>query len=329
MIKLSYDEIVEKIVGSTGLNKQEIEDKINQKIKDLDGLVSKEGAAHIIAHECGIKIFDIKKSYKLNELVEGSRVDVAAKLVQKYGTREYSKENRTGKVANILVGDETSLMRVVFWDENLITKLDTVKEEDVLKFKNAFVKRNNNFKELHLGSGTDFIVNPPGESIGEVSLKSVSQSVKKKISELQEGDNVEIYGTIVDFFEPRFYEACPECNKKVILNDGKFYCNVHGKVIEKMVPIVNIFFDDGTDNIRVVFFREIASNFLGVSSSELYSFKGDAVKLDEIRKKILGKQLKIIGRVNKNEMFSRLEITGNNFFELDPIEVAKELTTEV
>ena len=58
MYQLPYDKIIEKIKEKTGLSQEDIEAKIKQKMEDLSGLISKEGAAHIIANENSVKVFE-------------------------------------------------------------------------------------------------------------------------------------------------------------------------------------------------------------------------------------------------------------------------------
>ena len=58
MIKIPYEEIVLKINESTKMPASEIEERVEKKLKQLSGLISKEGAAHIIANELGVKLFE-------------------------------------------------------------------------------------------------------------------------------------------------------------------------------------------------------------------------------------------------------------------------------
>ena len=51
MVDENYDKIVEKISKSSGLEKEEIERRIEAKRAKLAGLISKEGAAQVIAAE--------------------------------------------------------------------------------------------------------------------------------------------------------------------------------------------------------------------------------------------------------------------------------------
>ena len=56
MIKVPYDEVVEKIVSETELSKEDVDDKVKIKMDQLSGLISKEGAAHIIANELNVTL---------------------------------------------------------------------------------------------------------------------------------------------------------------------------------------------------------------------------------------------------------------------------------
>ena len=50
------DALVEKISEESGKDKDEIQERIEDKMKELSGLVSEEGAAHLIAKEEGVEL---------------------------------------------------------------------------------------------------------------------------------------------------------------------------------------------------------------------------------------------------------------------------------
>lgn len=327
MLKLSYSDIVEKIKKETGLAEEEIDLKVSQKLKKFSDLISKEGAAHIVANELNVKVIDLnKRTFKINELVSGVRnAELLGKVVQKFDVREYTKNDRSGRVLSLILGDETGTMRVAVWDDHQIDFLEGTNEGDILKIKNGYIKENNGFKELHLNNKSTIFINPEGHKVGEVLTRNNSR--KKLIKDLGENDYASISGTVVQVFEPRFYEACPECNKKVSLENGKHSCVEHGNVIEKIVPILNLFLDDGTDNIRVVAFREVVARILGIKDEELQALREK--NFDDFKNDLLGKQLMITGRAVKNTMFDRLELMANSVEELNALDIANELIKEV
>ncbi|MBS3143309.1 hypothetical protein J4446_00305 [Candidatus Woesearchaeota archaeon] len=313
MIKLSYEQIIEKIRDQTKKPFSEIEILVNKKLEQLSDLISKQGAAHIIANELKVKLFDkIEGRLKIKDLVSGmNSVEVLSKVIKIYGIREFEKDGKQGKVASILIGDETGTCRMTLWDTNHIGEIEknNLMEEKVVLVKNAYVKENNGFKEIHLGNRANIVY--PNEKVNVISYSPQQAINTKKIKDLEVNDYVSIEGTIVQVFDPRFYDSCPECRKK-LNEEGK--CEVHGVVEKKEVPIINIFLDDGTENIRVVMFG---------SADQLIKNKETLKNTDEFRDEVLGKQLKIQGKVIKNEMFDRNEFRASIVEELKPEDIIK------
>ena len=71
MIPGSYGQILEMISRNSGLSVEDIERKIEAKRAKLSGLISKEGAAQIVASELGIN-FE-KEKMKISELLSGMK----------------------------------------------------------------------------------------------------------------------------------------------------------------------------------------------------------------------------------------------------------------
>ncbi len=327
MFGLSYNDIVERILKEKEISRKELEEKINSKIAQLSDLISREGAAQIVANQLGVKLGGdlTDKKLKINEIPKGvGSVNALGKVLQIYGVREFNKEGRTGKVANLVLGDETATIRMVIWDEKLIRDLEEgeINEGDILKVRNAYSRVNNGFNELHLGSKAQIEINPKGEKIGEVQNHVVVDKPSAelvKIDELKEGMFVELQGTVVQLFEPRHYLACPECNRKVVQSGSSYQCNTHGAVTPVKSPIVNIFFDDGTNNIRVVCFSNQAQQLFKANTSDIVEVS--SASFEKFKDDVLGKQLSITGRVTKNTMMDRLEFMSANIKELDPVEL--------
>jgi hypothetical protein len=332
MLRITYEEIIRRIKEERGLSDVEINAKIDAKLKQLSGLISRDGAAHIIANELGLKLFpDInKKRYKVKEMVEGLRVnELVGKVVRKYEVREYKTQTREGRVASFFVADETGSIRIVLWDNQHIDLFQKFSEGDIIKLSGGVVRENQGFKEIHLSARSELVVNPEGEEVNvTVQLPQMQRRDfgSKKIKDLNAGDFVKVLGTVVQVFEPRFYDACPECNRKVIPDGDKFRCDQHGHVPVKLVPIVNMLFDDGTDNVRVVLFRDLAAKIFGLV--DITSLRDNPVDFETRKKELLGKNFFISGRVNKNDMFDRVELMAQDLQEADAREIAATLAKD-
>ena len=174
MLKFSYDQIVDKIKEEKGLSQEDIEKKINEKIRELSDLISKEGAAHIVANQLGLKIFEnvnAEKTLKVKEVPRGmSGISLIGKVMDVRDVVNFNKNGRSGKVVNFSVADETGNLRIVVWDEPIINEIEKgmFKVGDIVKLKNGYSRDNRGFVEVHLGSNSQLIVNPEGEKIEEV-----------------------------------------------------------------------------------------------------------------------------------------------------------------
>ena len=97
----NYSQLVERISKASGLSTEEIERKVEAKRAKLSGLVSKEGAAQIVAAELGIN-FE-KERMKISELVQGMRrANILGKVIEISPVRSYTKGEREGKVCNLI-----------------------------------------------------------------------------------------------------------------------------------------------------------------------------------------------------------------------------------
>jgi replication factor A1 len=329
MINIPLPQIKERISQKTGLSEDEVNQKIKAKLKQLPGLISEEGAAHIVANELGVKLFDIGEKLQIKNILAGMRnVDVVGKVLQKYEVREFNKENTSGKVANILIGDETGIVRVVLWHKQA-DMMSQLKEGDVVKVRGGYVRENNGRKEVHLNDLSKLIINPPGVEV-EVKPYTPQTFMRKQIADIKEDDaNVEILATVVQVFDINFFEVCPQCNKRIRLRDEGFACPTHGKVTPDYNYVLNLYLDDGSDNIRVVFWRQQIEELLVMDKPQIMAFKEDPSKFEPIKTELLGNIIKVSGRANKNQNFDRIELVANKIDKSpDPDEEIKKLKEE-
>jgi replication factor A1 len=326
MFKIPLPEIKSKIVESGKLSSEDLEGKIKAKINELSGLISEEGAAHIIANELGIELVKQNAELKIKEAYAGMKdVSTTGKVMRKFEVREFAKGNSTGKVCSLMLGDNTGTIRVVFWNDQ-VDLLTNVKEEDVLQVKHGYVRENNNNKEIHLGDRGEIEINPEGITID--SVRQTASHERKRIQDLESGNQAELLGTIVQVFDPRFWKTCPRCNKKVMDSEGKFNCTEHGEVEPSLSYVLNLILDDGTGTIRGVFWKNQVNHLLGKEEEEMVVFRDDPSLFEETKTDLLGEQIKVLGATKKNEMFERLEFSVQMVQKADPQEEAKRLEKE-
>ena len=200
-------QIKEKILTSGLISKEDLDKKIQAKLDSLSGLVSEEGAAHIVANELGIKLWDASAKLQVKNILAGMRnVEVTGKITAKYEAREFKTDKREGQVASFMLGDETGTIRTVLWN-NLVSEYHAkMNQGDVVRLLGAYAKDNQGRLELHMNDRSKLQINPEGVQVSVVASYTEKSAVRKALKELAEGDqNVEILATIVQVFEPRFF----------------------------------------------------------------------------------------------------------------------------
>ena len=308
MLKIPYEEIVLKINEKTKMTTAEVEERIDKKLKQLSGLISKEGAAHIVANELGVKIFEpLSGKLQIKNILTGMRdVETVGKVLQVYETREFMRNDSMSKVASMLIGDETGTIRVVLWGSQADNAAN-LGQGFVVKILGGYVRDNSGRKEIHLNDKSQLILNPKGETINEIAVEAKRGS-RKEIKELQENDNdIELLGTIVQAFDIKYYEICPRCGKRAKPSVDLYLCNDHGTVLPAYAYVMNAVLDDGTETIRCVFFRNQLERLLNLNQEQLLKFKSEPADFEAVKNNLLGTIVKLNGRANKNSMFNRLE----------------------
>lgn len=315
MSQENYEKILERIAKSAGLEKEEIEKRIEAKREKLSGLISKEGASQIVASELGISFEDEK--LKIGELLPGMRkVHVVGKVINLTPVRTFkTKRGDESKVTNLWIADESSNIRVVLWDTNHIALIEKgeIAEGSVIEISNGTMRDN----ELHLGSFSD--VKLSSETLDNVQAEKIIR--KKKIFDFKKGENTSARAFVVQIFEPRFFSVCPECHRKGIQEGENFVCGEHGKVVPEKRALINFVLDDGTESIRAVLFHDKLSA-LGLTNLD------DPEKLSLQKDEILGKEMIFVGNVRNNAFFNTPEFIVDDVKELNLDEIIEDLEKE-
>lgn len=326
MIKIPYEQIIERIKEKSGLSEEEIKKRIDAKLEQLSGLVSREGAAHIVANELGIRLFEqVSGKLQIKNILSGMRdVETVGKVLRIYDAKVFKVENREGKVGSFILGDETGTIRVVLWN-NQADNLRKIAEGSTVKIVGGYVKERINGVEVHINDRAKIIINPEGETVNVAVTDR-----RKKIAELSENDSeAEIVATIVQLFDPRFFETCPTCGKRANYKEDGFFCEQHGKVAPNYSYVLNAFVDDGSDNMRAVFFRQGCQQLLGKTDAEMLVYKDDPALFEQVKVDLLGNQFRIAGRIAKNIMFDRIEMIAQQVSKVNVGQEIQRLEKEV
>ena len=334
------DKLLKNLAEKSGKSVTDLNALITQKMDELSGLISEEGAIYIIANELGVRLESEKPKkeanlVKIDEINEPKTpVSLQCKVIRKYDRVTFNSKNGEGSVRSLFVGDETGVTRLVFWNEKTDI-LDTINEGDILKISNAYTRENTNQNriEVHYGQYSDIEVNPEGVEIEtQPWAPEEIESTDKKIKEIAEGDrNIKVSAVVTDFDIPRFYLGCPECFKKVTQDDGVYKCGEHGEIKLLRVPIVNLIIDDSSGTINVVGFRDRATDITSLKGDDIIKLAEDIDKYREFCARIIGSKIEVVGNVSVSQMTGENQLLVNQVssVELKSVEeVAKDLIKE-
>ena len=332
MLHLPIPDVIERIQSETGLSKDAIKEQIKAKMRALEGLVSEEGAAYIVASELGVHLFREQSSsssgpIKIGTILAGMMsVDAIGKVTRVFPAKEFTtKDGRKSKVGSMVIADGTGTIRVALWDQKA-DFLEKIKPGMIVKIKSAYAKLNNmNNVELHVSTKGTVILEPKGVVIET----GASAAPLKKISTINSDENATLRGAVVQAFPPKLYPICSKCGKKVVAAPEGWVCTEHKAVVSQQAMLLSIVLDDGTDTIRAVAFKETAEKMCGLEAKdvqEILSKDGPAVLQERTEDFLLGRAIEVSGRAKQNLAREQIEfMVSNADLEPNPVQIANSL----
>jgi len=269
----------------------------------------------------------------IKKVVSGMRnVSITGRVFKISKINEFKKSNGSaGRVSNIFIGDNTGVIRVPLWDEQVkLLEEGTISVGDIIQVGNGLA-RENTFGEVEISLGRfgsinileDFVDLPSAEELLKMSFNISPE--RADISDAISGGSFELKGTIAQVFRGNFlFEVCPLCNGKV--EDSK--CMEHGDVAPSHAMVVSFILDDGTDDLRCVSFRKSAEELIGMPSEELSKLEPEE-RYGMVSSNLLGREIILSGRIKKNKMSGRMEMMVNGFKDINPLEESKRLVDEI
>lgn len=306
----NLEDLISEISKKSSLGETEIKKRIDEKITEFSGLISPEGAAHIVANEMGFSLLkNNNKELKIENIAPNMNgVNIKGKIIRILEPREFEKNGKKGRVVNIIIGDETGNLRISLWDEQ-VSLIDNFVNGESIKVVNGYTTKDN-IGQVEIRVGKRGKIRKIED---EIELKRNEQNSLKAIAP---GMNVITRACLVQVFGNKFFfKVCPICGKTV-----KDRCEEHDVEPEKEL-VINGVIDDGFDNIRTVFFRENAEKILGMKKDEILEITENGENMDPVKNRldeILGKEFLIGGFSKMNSFFERLELVANKVENIDP-----------
>ncbi len=251
----------------------------------------------------------------LNSIVEGTISEAPSIRVIT------TKDGREMKVASFRLKDETGEIQGSLWRE-LANAVENLPLGTMLRIKNAFIRIGYNGNlELTSRSITEIEVQ---KKSNEENLKPLFESEPEiskfqKISDIKEGETATVEGEIIEVVpNSKVYTACPKCRRRINEEGDVWVCERCGEIPEPIYRMfINIVLEDGSGQIKAIFWSPLAEKLLNMELESAWKMvieSGDEnAPVEVMRKDLIGKELKLTGRVTTDLYQGGLRLTVDTF----------------
>jgi len=166
---VDLENIVQQILLTRrDLTRDEVLKRIYEKKRSADDYFLDEVAARIVAVELGVEVQGEDEAFRgeisIKNLVSGlNDVTIIGRVIAVYPVQTFSRNDSSqGKVARLLLANETGDLKLVLWDDNTnVVETGKIQQGQILKVLHAYVRESLNGKlELHLGRKGELEISP-------------------------------------------------------------------------------------------------------------------------------------------------------------------------
>ena len=207
MNEMKAEAYINKIIESTGLTRKEIQNMVEDKKKELKGLISEEGALFVIARELGVDVKEENKDLMkdidifISDITYNMKnINITGRIKEIYNANKFNKaDGGIGYVGSFLLHDKTGDIRIVLWDDHVnVFNEDNFQQNEMVKIVNGIARKGKfEDKEIHIGRFGKVILSPDDVdykkypkikfeliNINDVNLNLKSISMEGKIIQL-------------------------------------------------------------------------------------------------------------------------------------------------
>jgi replication factor A1 len=182
------------------ISKEDFLQRIQEKVETMGGLCDEPMAAMLVANELGFSDAG-RDSVKIEDITaESGPVNFVARIVSVFDIKEFTRnDGTTGRVGNIVVGDETGKIRLTLWDNMAdLIKNGKVKAGQTVQIS-GFAKQGYSGVEVNIGNNGVLT-----ESDKEVDVASASS---QKIKDVKDGmGDLNLTGKVLEISEVRTFQ---------------------------------------------------------------------------------------------------------------------------
>ena len=264
---------------------------------------------------------------KIEDLRDGSRDVEIIVEIQKMIRRDFQgKDGESKSVWSGDVADPTGKCRTSMWEE---PPFDFESTPVIVRIRGARVRAWQGVPDITVDNSSQVEVLAAAPWGEDVDLANNFVSVE--LDELSSGASrvgISTQGTIVSIREDSgIIYRCPECRR--VLRDGE--CAIHGAQEGNMDVRLRMVLDNGKSTISLIVNKSATESLLGMKQADIssnVSENGSMQFIQELRERLLGRELTANGRTIVDEQGAMLLSDDVELIETDSVLAASELRTK-
>ena len=261
MSTIKLNEILKEIMEALPhLEEHQIKQMVKARKEEASGLLTDEGAAHIVANELGVVLrreSRFETDIRIGDLFLGMNdVSISGRVLGVGSPHSFARRDGSeGRIAKLLLGDKTGVVDVAVWDDKVDVMTERkIQRDETIRVFHAYVRKGLNGQlELNIGKRGNILRIPDKDSEEYPEVKDYSQ----KIGDIRE-----------DF---RFINIRGSLSQVYSSSDFKRSDGTEGRVLR-------ILLSDDTGDIVCVFWDELAEVLQNIEEGDVIRITGASVR---------------------------------------------------
>ena len=219
---MSTEKIIEQILSRRPeISRKEILEKLEMEKRKTDGFISDETLLRMIAAEFSVEIpqdVALTPTLSIGDLIPSlNDVTLIGRVVAVFPPKAF-KGDKSGKVASLLVTDQSSILRVVLWDDKTNSiESGEIKVGQVIRFSHGYTREDWSGRvELHIGEKSEIEINPRDVEVKDYPTIGKFTIKIGEITRVHKNKRVSIKGVVKELFSASAFKRQDSSSGKVM-----------------------------------------------------------------------------------------------------------------
>jgi len=219
---MPLDEMVNRITSCCpDVSRQMVLERLQSERLRTGGFLSDEALVRLIAAGLGCDVSTpgtVPRELLLQDLIPGlNNITVTGRVVALFPSKTFNGA-RKGRLASLLVIDESGIVRVVLWNDKAeLVEAEHVKIGDVIRIRHGYTREDYSGKvEVQAGEKCIFDVNPAGVNGAAYPFIDRFATKTEDLLRLQNGCRVNLTGTVLTAGSPSEFQRSDASAGKVL-----------------------------------------------------------------------------------------------------------------